>query len=85
MLVLFSDNLRRGFLRRSHRPGVCSLVAAPGAPSVAAPARVEHLVGKVKDDSDSSQEVGHGVGKEDAKDLVGKVLSASSKGRSPGC
>jgi len=61
--------------RRSQEPGVCSLVAAPGAPSIAPPARVEHLVGRVKDDSDNSQGT---IGKEDAKYLVGKILRASS-------
>merc|ERR1719500_627583 len=36
-----------GVVVAKEEPGVRSLVAAPGAPSVAAPARVEHLVGKV--------------------------------------
>merc|ERR1712008_601214 len=58
MLIVHDEfMIYRGF---SKQPGVCSLVVAtPGASSVAAPARVEHL--------------------------VGKVLSASTQGGSPGC
>ena len=43
MLIVSSGNINCF----SNKPGVCSLVAAPGASSVAAPARVEHLGGKV--------------------------------------